>query len=118
MIKSDEPYIRHILDAINLIDSYVKDLKKEDFLSGNNKMVQDAVIRELEIIGEAIKLLSENIKKENSFLPWRDIGDMRNKLIHEYFGVDLNVVWRVIEKDLTVLKNAMNELLESLDPNI
>ena len=114
MIKSDEPYIRHILDASELIEGYVANLKKDDFLDRENKMAQDAVVRELEIIGEAVKLLSDKIKKENPSLPWRDISDMRNKLIHEYFGVDLNVVWSVVENDLPVLKKAMSELLKSL----
>jgi len=77
MQKSDEPYIRHILDAIALIEEYVKDLDREEFLKGNKKMAQDAVVRELEIIGEAIKNLSSQIKKSNPDLPWRDVGDMR-----------------------------------------
>ena len=113
MQKSDEPYIRHILEAIALIEEYVKGLNREEFIKGNKKMVQDAVVRELEIIGEAIKNLSDQIKKSNSNLPWRDIGDMRNKLIHEYFAVDLNVVWGVIENDLATLKKTIQKLLKS-----
>lgn len=113
MQKSDEPYIRHILDAVALIEDYVKDLNREKFLDKKNIMTQDAVIREFEIIGEAVKRLSDEIKKKNPSLPWRDIGDMRNKLAHEYFAVDLNVVWGVIENDILTLKKAMAELLKS-----
>lgn len=113
MQKSDEPYIRHILDAIALVEEYIKDLDREKFLDKQNKMNQDAVVREFEIIGEAVKLLSDKIKKDNPSLPWRDISDMRNKLAHEYFAVDLNVVWGVIQKNLPVLKKAMAELLKS-----
>ena len=76
-------------------------------------MIQDAVVRELEIIGEAVKRLSDQIKKDNSSIPLRAIGDMRNKLIHEYFSVDTKVVWGVIENDLSMLKEAMNSLVES-----
>ena len=111
MHKSDEPYIKHILDAIDLIEGYVKNLDRDKFLDSKNKIIQDAVVKELEIIGEAVKRLSDKIKKDPS-IPWRDIGDMRNKLIHEYFAVDTKVVWGVIEKDLPVLKNAMNSLKE------
>ncbi|MDP3697831.1 MAG: DUF86 domain-containing protein [Candidatus Taylorbacteria bacterium] len=114
MQKSDEPYIRHVFDAITLMEGYVKGLDRDKFLDDKSKMIQDAVIREFEIIGEAVKRLSDEIKKKNPSLPWRDIGDMRNKLTHEYFAVDLNVVWGVIENDLPVLKKSMTELLNSL----
>jgi len=114
MSKSDEPYIKHILDAIALIEGYIKDLDRDHFLNSENKMVQDAVVRELEIIGEAVKRLSDDLKKENPTLPWREIGDMRNKLIHEYFAVDMKIVWSVIEKDLPTLKKAMESLAEPI----
>ena len=113
MYKSDEPYIKHMLDAINLIEGYVKDFDRGKFLDEKNKMTQDAVVREFEIIGEAVRRLSDEIKKENPSLPWRDIADMRNKLAHEYFAVDLNVVWGAIENDLQTLKRVMMELGKS-----
>lgn len=112
MQKSDEPYIRHILDAIVLIEKYVEGLDKEQFLDVKNKLTQDAVVRELEVIGEAVKRLSDQIRKDKPTIPWRDIGDMRNKLIHEYFSVDMKVVWAVIERDLPMLKEAMKLLTE------
>lgn len=79
-------------------------------------MMQDAVVRQFEIIGEAVGRLSEKIKEENSELPWKDIADMRNKLIHEYFGIDLAVVWKTIEVDLPILKDSVIKILDSMVP--
>lgn len=111
-MKKDKLYIVHVLEAIEKIEKYTKGLNKGQFLSKDNEIVQDAVIRELQVIGEAVKSFSEGIKEQNLSLPWRDIEGMRNKLIHEYFRVDLKVVWGTIQKDLPMLKKAMNELVE------
>lgn len=89
----DKLYITHVLEAIQKIEKYTKDLNKDQFLNKDNEIVQDAVIRELQVIGEAVKNFSEGIKERNLSLPWRDIEGMRNKLIHEYFRIDLKVVW-------------------------
>lgn len=91
-MERDEAFLKHILDAIDSIEAYTKGMSKEEFIKKENRMAQDAVIREFEIIGEAVGRLSEEVKKESPELPWREIADMRNKLIHEYFGVDLVVV--------------------------
>ena len=82
----------------------------EDFLG--NKLKQDGIIRELEIIGEASKQLSLEFKEKYSDIPWKDIAGMRDKLIHEYFGVDLNAVWETVEDDLPILKSALQKELE------
>jgi uncharacterized protein with HEPN domain len=74
--------------------------------------MQSAVIRQIEIIGEASKNLTADYKKKHSLIPWRDIVDMRNKLIHEYFGVDKQVVWNTITIDLPQLKNQIANLLK------
>lgn len=103
-------YIRHILDAILTIEEYMNGVEYEDFLG--NKLKQDGVIRELEIIGEASKQLSQEFKEKYSDIPWKDIAGMRDKLIHEYFGVDLNAVWETIEDDLPILKSALQKELE------
>jgi len=84
------------------------------FLEQENKMVRDAVVRQFEIIGEATKRLSQKVKDLNPDLPWRDIEGMRNKLIHEYFGVNMTVVWKTVESDLPILKKAAEQVLESL----
>ena len=106
----DKLYIRHILDAIFTIGQYMSGVEYEDFLG--NKLKQDGIIRELEIIGEASKQLSLEFKEKYSDIPWKDIAGMRDKLIHEYFGVDLNAVWETMEDDLPILKSALQKELE------
>jgi uncharacterized protein with HEPN domain len=107
-MEKDKLYVKHILDAINLIEGYVKDINYEKFLE--NKLIQDGVVRELEIIGEAAKNLSSEFKNSRKEIPWIDITGMRNKLIHEYFGVDLEAVWEVVEDDLLLLKKELLEI--------
>lgn len=102
-MEKDDIYVKHILDAIRSIEQYTNNLDYKSFTE--NKMVQDAVIRELEIIGEAVKNLSENFKLKHPETPWQIIADTRNKLIHEYFGVDMEIVWQTIKEDLPKLKN-------------
>lgn len=111
-MDQDKLFIQHILDSILSIEEYTQNVSKEDFVSKKeNKMMRAAVIREFEVIGEAVKNLSEEIKKSYPDLPWRDIANMRNKLIHEYFGVNMKVVWGAIKEDLPMLRQTMNELL-------
>lgn len=111
-MERDKAYLEHILDAIEAIEGYTKGFDRDKFTDSMNKMVQDATVRQLEIIGEAVGKLSDEIKKRNSELSWRDISGMRNKLIHEYFGVDLNVVWSAVEKDIPFLKKSIRVLIE------
>ncbi len=85
-MKADDIYLRHILDAIKRIEEYVKGIDEESFL--RNYLVQDGVIRQIEIIGEAVKRLSTKLRKKYSQIPWQDIAGMRDKLIHDYFGVE------------------------------
>ncbi len=109
-MERDSAYIKHILEAIATVESYTKGFDREKFLDPANKLTQDGVVREFEIIGEAVGRLSEDIKKQHSDLPWRDIVGMRNKLIHDYFRVNLGVVWKTVERDVLVLKEAMQKL--------
>ena len=82
--KDDIVYLKHILDAIRLIEEYLQTKNYNDFIK--NRMLQDAVIREIEILGEAAKNLSNELKNKYPEIPWRRIAGMRNKLIHGYFG--------------------------------
>ena len=109
-MERDEVYIRHVLDAIAAVEKYTGGLSKEYFLDKRNQMMQDAVIRELEVIGEAVKRLSDNLKEKSTDVPWRDIGDMRNILIHEYFGVDLEIVWETLQSDVPHLKKILSRV--------
>lgn len=95
---NDHNFVRHILAAIERIEAYTINCSETDFM--NNFMIQDAVMRNLEIIGEASKKISGEIKNSTPEIPWRQIAGMRDKLIHDYFGVDLVAVWSVVEIDL------------------
>lgn len=101
-----------MLDSINLIEKYLKGKNKEAFLS--SEQLQDAVIRRLEIIGEAVKNLPEEIIKKYPDLPWKEIAGMRDILIHQYFGVDLELTWEVIKVEVPILKSKLVTLLKSL----
>ncbi|MGH9425675.1 MAG: HepT-like ribonuclease domain-containing protein [Terriglobia bacterium] len=101
-------YLKHIRDAIAKIEAYTQGGRKAFFQS---TMVQDSVVRNLEIIGEAVKNLPDEVKKQNPKVPWRSITALRNVLIHEYFGVDLNIVWGVVSKRLPVLKRHVLAIL-------
>jgi len=111
-MKNDYLYIDHIIESINKIESYTKNLTKREF--SKNDLVQDAVIRNFEIIGEASKKVSKDLKQTFHKISWKDISGMRDKLIHDYMGVDVEVIWTTIKKDLPVLKNQILEIKTNL----
>lgn len=113
-MKNHQTLAKHILDAIGQIEQYTHEVSKDDFLI--NFMIQDAVVRKLEIIGEASRHISPHIKEKFTDIPWRDINAMRNKLVHEYFNVDAETVWNVVKLDLADLKNYAERILK-LDIN-
>lgn len=102
-------YCVDILDSGSAIFEFVKGLSFEQFC--NDRKTHSAVIREFEIIGEAVGKLPEELKGRRPDLEWQDIKDFRNLLTHEYFGVDLEIVWKIIEDDLPVLMDAIREIL-------
>ncbi len=106
-MKDDSLYIDHILQSVNNIIEYTKDLSKQDF--SGNKMVQDAVIRNFEIIGEATKKVSDDYKQVHFEVPWKAMSGMRDKLIHDYIGVDTAVIWKTIKEDLSPLKKKLED---------
>lgn len=99
--RSDALYIRDMKEAIEAIFAYTRGIAFDDFRL--DRMRYSAVIREFEIIGEAVGKLDEHIKENFPHIAWQDIKDFRNLLIHEYFGVDLEIVWSVIQSDLPSL---------------
>lgn len=105
MKKDDAVYEKHILDAIIRIKEYTRDVKYEDFKSNN--LLQDGVIRQIEIIGEAAKRLSDIFRNQHADIPWKDIAGMRDKLIHDYFGVDMDAVWDTAQKDIPALEQGL-----------
>ena len=85
-------------------------MKYGDFM--NNNLVQAGVMREIEIIGEASKKLNQGFKEKYPDIPWKKIAGTRDKLIHDYFGVDLDAVWGTVEKDIPILKNKLEDIIE------
>jgi uncharacterized protein with HEPN domain len=102
-------YLQDILDSGTAIQSYVEGCTFDLFV--RDRMRHSAVIREFEIIGEAVGKLPESIKEASPGVPWQDIKDFRNLLAHEYFGVDLEIVWNTICQDLPILLETVRRLI-------
>lgn len=103
-------YLQDILTSIQRIEDYTKDLSSEDFEKDWKTI--DAVVRNLEIIGEAARNMPEEITEKYSEIPWSNMVSMRNKVIHEYFGVDVEILWKTIKEDLSPLRQQITELLK------
>jgi len=101
-------YLKDILDSSNAITGFVKGISFEEFC--NDRKTYSAVIREFEIIGEAAGKLPDELKLKCPDVDWQDIKDFRNLLIHEYFGVDFEIVWKIVQDDLPVLTSAVKKI--------
>jgi uncharacterized protein with HEPN domain len=104
-------FLEDILISIQKIEKYTADLTFEAF-SGDD-LVVDAVIRNLEIIGEAVKKLPRGIRERYSDIPWKEVAGFRDVLIHDYFGIDIGVVWKTIIEDLPFLKKYVELILKN-----
>jgi len=101
-MKDDSIYIDHILNSINRILDYISGKDREAFEA--DLVTQDAVVRQLEIIGEATKRVSNELRLKHPDIPWSDMAGMRDVLIHDYIDVDLGVVWKTASEDILDLK--------------
>ena len=101
-MKDDSIYIDHILNSINRILDYISGKDREAFEA--DQLTQDAVVRQLEVIGEATKRVSKELRSKNPDIPQSDMAGMRDVLIHDYIDVDLGVVWKTISEDIPNLK--------------
>ena len=110
MARDELVYLRHILDAINTVDEYLHKVTEKQF--GDTRLLQDGVIRQIEIIGEAVRHISKDIRKTYPEIPWQDVAGMRDKLIHQYFGVDIEKVWNTAKEDLPILKEQVAGILK------
>ena len=95
-------YLRHVLDAVRRIEEYVRGVDEQAFHA--QPLIQDAVIRQIEVIGEAVKRLSASLREKHPTIPWQDIAGTRDILIHHYFGVSLDEVWLTVQRDIPILK--------------
>ena len=102
-------YLNDILDSMDKAVSFIKGLSEDNFIQ--DEKTSFAVIRALEVLGEATKQIPEEIKSKYPQIPWRDMSGMRDKLIHAYFGVDLRVVWKTIKKDIPMLRPLIEKVI-------
>ncbi len=112
MKKDPLIFLKHIMKCIELIEKYTKNLTERKFLE--NTKTQDAVIRRIEVIGEASKNIPQSVKNNYPGIPWRKIAGMRDILTHEYFGVDLHLTWNVTQKDIPKLKRKVAQIIKSI----
>ncbi|MEK9134765.1 MAG: DUF86 domain-containing protein [Patescibacteria group bacterium] len=112
MRKNIRIFLLHILESIERIESFTAGISREKFLE--SEMIQDAVIRRLGIIGEAVKNLPQSFKNNHQEIEWKKIAGTRDIIIHEYFGVDLKLTYKIIEKDIPELKEKISELLRKI----
>jgi uncharacterized protein with HEPN domain len=110
MPRSLEVFFQDILEASSKIDRYVETLSLETFRQDERTV--DAVIRNLEVIGEATKKIPESVRSANPGVEWKQIAGLRDLLIHEYFGIDLEIVWDIVEKHVPVYAREIRRILE------
>jgi uncharacterized protein with HEPN domain len=105
--REDTAVIQDIKEAIDRIISYTSKMEYDDFL--RDYKTQDAVVRNIEILGEAAKLLSDETKRNYPNIPWKDITGTRDKLIHNYFGVNIDIVWDIAKNEIPFLSTQLND---------
>ncbi len=109
-MKEYEPYLRDVLDRIAKIRRYIEGYDYESFC--DDEKTSDAVIRNIEVIGEAIRHVPDDLRQKYPKIPWRQIAGMRDKLIHDYLGVDLEYVWNVASMRIDELEADIKGILE------
>ena len=110
MKKEDKLLLFHIKESCEYIIEFISHLDYENFIK--SRLYQDGVIREIIVIGEAVNKVSEETKNKYIEVPWKDIIGMRNKIIHEYFGIDLEAVWKTAEQDTSDLLAKINNIIK------
>jgi len=103
-------FVEDILESIGLIESYISNMNFDDFQKDRKTI--DAVVRNLEIIGEASRGIPEEIKNNHPEIDWKGIIGLRNRIAHEYFGISVSIVWEIIKSDLPALKEKIKHLLK------
>ncbi|MGC8880083.1 MAG: DUF86 domain-containing protein [Anaerolineae bacterium] len=111
--RTDREFLSDILEAIRRIKAYTAGMAYEAFLQDTK--TQDAVVRNLEIIGEAVKNPPEEIREKHEAVPWRGMAGIRDRLIHHYFGVSLDVVWEIVTAELDAVGSHVEQILAKMD---
>ncbi len=110
--RDEHLFLQDIVDSVNAILEFTADLDADQFAT--NRLVYSATIREFEIIGEATIHLSSELLSQYDTIAWRDLRDFRNILIHEYFGVDHQIVWNTIQNDISPLLDVVNQMIKEM----
>ena len=108
--KDPKILLEHILESISEIENNIEGMSESKF--SRSITIQDATVRRLEIIGEAVRNIPDSFRKKYAKIPWKKIAGLRDILIHEYFGVDMELVWKIANKDIPKLKKQITHLLE------
>ncbi|MCK4311907.1 MAG: DUF86 domain-containing protein [Candidatus Cloacimonetes bacterium] len=109
MKKDKKIFIEDIISSMNKIEEYIEGISYQDFVKSD--IVIDAVVRNLEIIGEAAKNIPESFRNEKNDIPWKNMIGLRNIVIHEYFGVDLSIIWKIITVNIPKTKKDILKLI-------
>jgi uncharacterized protein with HEPN domain len=109
-MKDDRLFLLHIRDSLREVRVFIEGENYESF--SKNRMVQNAVIRSFEVVGEAARRVSSELREAHPEVPWRVMGDFRNTLIHDYFGLELEVIWKTATEDAPVLLDQIEKLVD------
>ena len=110
--RNDKLYLYDILECCRKVEKYISGVSEIDFQ--NNELLQDALVRNIEIIGEAVKNLTQETKQSNPEVKWSQISRMRDKIAHHYFRINMDVVWRTANEDLPILRKQISSIYEKL----
>jgi uncharacterized protein with HEPN domain len=112
-VRDYRDYLQDIFDAVNDIENFVDNMTYEEFIKDRKTL--NAVVRSIEIIGEASKNIPETMKAKHKELPWKQMAGMRDKLIHAYFGVDVETLWKAVKENIPPLRQSIQQMLKDLE---